>query len=240
MPASPPLPSRALAGKASSKPSRNSPQTSRPSTRVTKAPRGPKAPQLRVGIPLASNRNYIPLTVSQNLKSTKKLQEEIDWEAQHHDCLVFLEQADAESQRLKEEISSKRSEASQSMQQLRAENAQVTANLHQITSDHAQMQRKCSDLAGEVAQLKQQLETIPSSQNQVTWDGIQPVLQGTHTSLLSAAHGIWSTMESIQNRQLAAYLPGPGVFQGPWVDQTAPLDMMGSSAAQSDQYPSLG
>lgn len=239
MPVPPLLPPRALAGKASSKPRGNISQSSGPSTRVTKAPRGSK-PQLRVGIPPAGNRDYILLTTSQNSKSTTKIQEESDWDVEHHDCLMYLEQADAEVRRLKEKMNSTQLEAEQSMQQLRAENAQATADLHQITSDHAQMQQRCSDLAGEIAQLKQQLETtVLSSQNQVAWGDIQPMIQETHTSILSAAHVIWTILESHRNKQLATFLPGPGVYQGPWVDQIAPLDVLGSSAAQPDQYPPL-
>ncbi|KAI1829068.1 hypothetical protein NUH16_006283 [Penicillium rubens] len=239
MPAPPPLPPRALAGKASPKPRGNILQSSGPPTRVTKAPRGSKS-QLRVEIPPSSNRYHSSLTTSQDLQSTKRCQEEVDWEAEHHDCLMYLEQADAEARKLKEEINNTKSEDSQSMQQLRGENTQATANLRRITSDHAKTQQKCSDLAEEIAQLKQQLETtVLTSQNQVAWGDIQPVLRETHTNLLSAAHGIWSTMESLRNKQLATFLPGPGVYRAPWVDEIAPLDVLGSSAAQPDQYPSL-
>ncbi|KAF3001684.1 hypothetical protein E8E15_000372 [Penicillium rubens] len=140
MPAPPPLPPRALAGKASSKPRGNILQSSGPPTRVTKVPRGSKS-QLRVEIPPSSSRYLIPLTTSQDLQSTKRFQEEVDWEAEHHDCLMYLEQADAEVRKLKGEINSTQSEDSQSMQQLRGKNTQATANLHRITSDHAQMQQ---------------------------------------------------------------------------------------------------
>ncbi|KAJ5642556.1 hypothetical protein N7490_006556 [Penicillium lividum] len=43
-------------------------------------------------------------------------------EIEHHDCLVYLEQADAEAQRLRKEMNSTQSENSQSIQDLRAEN----------------------------------------------------------------------------------------------------------------------
>lgn len=172
MPASPPFHPRTMAGKASSKPRGSILQSSGPPTRVTKAPRGSKS-QLRVGIPPASNRYNTPLTTSQDLQSTKRFQEEVDWEAEHHDCLMYLEQADAEVRKLKDEINSTQSKDSQSLQQPRGENTQATANLHRITSDHAQTQQKCSDLAEEIAQLRQQLETtVLGSQNLVAWGDI--------------------------------------------------------------------
>jgi hypothetical protein len=155
--------------------------------------------------------------------------------------LVFLEQADAEAQRLKTEMNDTQSENTQSLQHLRAENVQATMNLQQINLEHVQLQEKHSALTEQIAQLKQQLETtVSSSHNLVAWSDIQPVLQGTYTNLLSGAHSIWSTMDAQKNKQLAKYLPGSDAFQGSWLDQNAPLDTMASSAAQPDQFPSLG
>jgi hypothetical protein len=56
-------------------------------------------------------------------------------------------------------------------------------------------------------------------QGQVAWNDIQPALYQAHGDLVSAATQFWRSVEAIQNRELATYLPGSGVVHGMWPGQ---------------------
>jgi hypothetical protein len=80
-------------------------------------------------------------------------------------------------------------------------------------------------------------------QGQVAWNDIQPALYQAHDDLVSAATQFRRSVEAIQNRQLATYLPGSGVVHGTWPGQvSAPEPLISTSLPElsgQDQYSIL-
>jgi hypothetical protein len=112
------------------------------------------------------------------------------------------------------------------------------ANIREVTFAKDEAMRKCQDLEDEARRLQQEIEVkAVKSQQQITWSDIQPMLQQTHVSLLSAAHGVWSTMGDLENKRLASFLPGPGVYQGPLLDQTAPVGVLDHGSLPNQPLP---
>ncbi|KAI2669603.1 hypothetical protein LCP963914a_9908 [Penicillium roqueforti] len=160
-----------------------------------------------------------------------------DWEVVHRECLRVLDQAVEDKQKLQNKMSQERKRAALSIQTLRAETASTMDKIRELTEEKDQLTRKSQELEDEARRLRQEIEAAAGTQDQTAWNDIHPVLQQTHVNLLSAAHGVWSTMESLENRHLASLLPGHGVFQGPWSDPTAPLGMFGPSSLPGQSLP---
>ncbi|KAJ5033098.1 hypothetical protein NUH16_003228 [Penicillium rubens] len=87
-------------------------------------------------------------------------------------------------------------------------------DIRELTEEKDQLTRKSQELEDEARRLRQEIKAAAGTQDQTAWNDIHPVLQQTHVNLLSAAHGVWSTMESLENRHLASLLPGPGCSKG--------------------------
>ncbi|CAG8904247.1 unnamed protein product [Penicillium nalgiovense] len=78
-------------------------------------------------------------------------------------------------------------------------------------------------------------------QGLVSWHDIQPVLHQTHGELVSATTRFWNTIDALQNRRLASYLPSSGGIHGNWPEQDGPLGTLGHNAlpgfSASSDYP---
>jgi hypothetical protein len=64
----------------------------------------------------------------------------------------------------------------------------------------------------------------------VAWNDIQPALYQAHGDLVAAATQFWRNVEAIHNRQLATYLPGPGVVDAAWTGQVSAQDPIVSTS----------
>lgn len=129
-----------------------------------------------------------------------------------------------EVQKLIAERDEERANNSQLMQQLRAEKAQETSKLQQAITAREKALAESQRLGRELCQLQQQLEsTNATMQDQVSWNDIQPVLHQTHGDLVSTTTRFWNTIDTLQNKRLASYLPGSGAIHGNWPDQSGPL-----------------
>jgi hypothetical protein len=111
------------------------------------------------------------------------------------------------------------------------EKAEEMAKLKKALAENEKLSCEAKKLHGEAGQLQQQLESFNSTmQGQVAWNDIQPALYQAHSDLVSAATQFWRSVEAIQNRQLATYLPGSGVVHGAWPDQgSAPEPLISTS-----------
>ncbi|KAI2791682.1 hypothetical protein POX_c04631 [Penicillium oxalicum] len=152
----------------------------------------------------------------------------VDWHQVYEKCLVLLQEADEDSERLEEKINEARREATQIQLQLRSEVKKATAEVSQLNSEKQEAMGKIQALEGEVRRLKQDLETTNvRNQDHVAWSEIFPVLQRTHSNLISAADGVWKTYDTLQNKRNGTFLPGSGVS---WLDQPMQLAAIGPSS----------
>ena len=146
-----------------------------------------------------------------------------------------MDEAEEDLRQLRERIKAHQQEAARSLQQLRNEIAQEKANALQMASDKTRALCKNQELEKENSDLKQQLETmITNIGDQVSWKEVQPVLQSTRNTILSAANEVGSTLDAFHNKHMAVDLPGSGVY---WPDQSANLGMCGSSSLPGYPLP---
>ncbi|KAJ5556610.1 hypothetical protein N7494_000525 [Penicillium frequentans] len=86
-------------------------------------------------------------------------------------------------------------------------------------------------LHNEIRQLQQQVESVNvSTQDNIPWNDVQPILHQTHGELVSATTRYWNAIDALQNRRLASYLPGSGVIHGNWTEQYDPLGSLGHNS----------
>jgi hypothetical protein len=72
----------------------------------------------------------------------------------------------------------------------------------------------------EVSKLQQQLESINAAlQDQVPWNDVQLLLNQAHGDMVSTTTQFWKTVDALQNKRLASYLPGSGVIHTDWPEQ---------------------
>ncbi|CAG8904554.1 unnamed protein product [Penicillium nalgiovense] len=128
------------------------------------------------------------------------------------------------------------------MQRLHDEKAQGTSELQEaiIAKDKALVENQ--RLERELCQLQQAQESSHATmQGLVSWHDIQPALHQTHGELVSATTRFWNTIDALQNRRLASYLPSSGGIHGSWPEQDDPLGTLGHNAlpqfSASSGYP---
>jgi hypothetical protein len=113
-----------------------------------------------------------------------------------------------------------RAESTQIIQQLQMEKAEEMAKLKKVLAENEKLSGEAKKMQIEAGLLQQQLESFNSTmQGQVAWNDIQPALYQAHGDLVAAATQFWRSVEAIQNRQLATFLPGTEVIHGAWPDQ---------------------
>ncbi|CAG8098713.1 unnamed protein product [Penicillium nalgiovense] len=174
--------------------------------------------------------------------STAKITQKKDHEATHRKCLDVMNEIQKEFQLALEEIDAERTHDSQSMQRLHDEKAQGTSELQEaiIAKDKALVENQ--RLERELCQLQQAQESSHATmQGLVSWHDIQPALHQTHGELVSATTRFWNTIDALQNRRLASYLPSSGGIHGSWPEQDDPLGTLGHNAlpqfSASSGYP---
>jgi seryl-tRNA synthetase len=124
-----------------------------------------------------------------------------------------------------------RTESTQKIQQLQMEKAEEMAKLKKVLAENEKVSGEAKKFQMEAGQLQQQLESFNSTmQGQVPWNDIQPALYQAHGDLVSAATQFWRSVEAIQNRELATYLPGSGVVYGAWPAQVSAQEPLVSTS----------
>ncbi|KAJ5267230.1 hypothetical protein N7478_010038 [Penicillium angulare] len=115
-----------------------------------------------------------------------------------------------------------------------AEKAQDVKTMEQIIAEKDSLSAKNLQAEGEVSRLKQELEAQAlATQGQVSWSEIQSALYQAHSQLVSAATGLWSSIEAIQNRQLATFLPGSSAMDCNWLNPGGTSNLTGSDTFAS-------
>ncbi|KAJ5483821.1 hypothetical protein N7539_006021 [Penicillium diatomitis] len=131
-----------------------------------------------------------------------------------------MDRAQEKLYKAREDQDRERTESTQKIQQLQMEKAEEMAKLTKVLAENEKLSCEAKKLHMEAGQLQQQLESFNSTmQGQVAWNDIQPALYQAHGELVSAATQFWRSVEAIQNRELATYLPGSGVVHGMWPGQ---------------------
>ncbi|KAJ5626385.1 hypothetical protein N7510_002694 [Penicillium lagena] len=158
------------------------------------------------------------LTHSVTKESRKK-----DYESAHRRCFKVMDNLEQEFQKALGERDEEIANNSQLMERLRTEKTQEISKLQQVIAGREKALVESRRLEKELCQLQQQVEsTNATMQDQVSWNDIQLLLHQTHGELVSATTRFWNTIDALQNRRLAAYLPGSGVIHGNWPDQSGP------------------
>jgi hypothetical protein len=113
---------------------------------------------------------------------------------------------------------------SQLLQRMQATKAEESSKLQQAIALKETALAENKRLQNEVRQLQQQVELLnASTQDNIPWNDVQPILHQTHGELVSATTRYWNAIDALQNRRLASYLPGSGVIHGNWTGQYGPL-----------------
>ncbi|KAJ5559391.1 hypothetical protein N7513_001790 [Penicillium frequentans] len=120
---------------------------------------------------------------------------------------------------------------SQLLQKIQATEAEGISKLQQATVLKEAALAENKRLQNEIRQLQQQLELLnASTQDNIPWNDIQPILHQTHGELMSATTRYWNAIDALRNRRLASYLPGSGVIHGNWTEQYDPLGSLGHNS----------
>jgi hypothetical protein len=166
-----------------------------------------------------------------------------DQKVTHRKCLHVMDQIHDEFELALKKMDDERAHELQSMQRLQAEKALETSRLQQAITAKDEALKDKERLEKELCQLNQQQKSFDAAaQDQVSWNDIQPVLHQTHCELVSATTRLWNTIDALQHRRPASYLPGSEVIHGAWPDQDGTLGTLGHSAlpefsASSSFYP---
>jgi multidrug efflux pump subunit AcrA (membrane-fusion protein) len=143
----------------------------------------------------------------------------------------MMSNIEEEIQEAQEEREEERHKHCQLLEQVEAEKAEETSKLQLaiIARDAALAE---SQRAGrEICELQQQLESTNAAlQDQVPWNDVQLILDQAHGDMVSTTSRFWNTVDALQNRRLASYLPGSGVIQADWPEQ-------GVLATQGHDFP---
>ncbi|KAJ5101044.1 hypothetical protein N7456_007096 [Penicillium angulare] len=144
-------------------------------------------------------------------------------------CSDLLSEAQTEMEREADE------QLARAMAHFQAEKAQDAERLQQMIAEKDCLLAKNSQAECEVSRLKQELKTqAQATKDQVSWSEIQPTLYQAHSQLVSAATELWSSIETIQNRHLATFLPGSGTMDFNW-----PILSGASNLTEFDHLSSL-
>ncbi|OQE56708.1 hypothetical protein PENNAL_c0407G09282 [Penicillium nalgiovense] len=128
-----------------------------------------------------------------------------------------------EIQKAQEESEEDRHKLCQLLEQLEAEKADETSKLQLAIAARDAALADGQRVRHEICELQQQLESTNAAlQDQVPWYDIQLVLDQAHGDMVSTTTRFWNTIDALQNRQLASYLPGSGVIHADWAEQSGP------------------
>lgn len=132
-------------------------------------------------------------------------------------------------------MNKERRDASRSLQRLRDE---TDEQLRLVTTEKETALGRTQELEEEVYRLRQEIDTLNAdNEDKVACKEIYPVFKKTHMDLLSAAGSVWSTLDALQNKHMACFLPGSNVFNTAWPSQTAQLGAVGASSLPDHPIP---
>ncbi|CAP79285.1 hypothetical protein EN45_041850 [Penicillium chrysogenum] len=144
--------------------------------------------------------------------------------ATHRKCLQVMSIVEEEIQKAQEEREEERDKHCQLLEQLEAEKADETSKLQLVIAARDVALADNQRVGHEICELQQQLESTNAAlQDQVPWNDIQLVLDQAHGDMLSTTTRFWNTIDALQNRRLASYLPGSGVIHADWAEQSGPV-----------------
>ncbi|CAP74109.1 hypothetical protein PCH_Pc04g00150, partial [Penicillium rubens Wisconsin 54-1255] len=138
--------------------------------------------------------------------------------------LHMMSIVEEEIQKAQEEREEERHKHCQLLEQLEAEKAEETSKLQLVIAARDVALADNQRVGHEICELQQQLESTNAAlQDQVPWNDIQLVLDQAHGDMVSTTTRFWNTIDALQNRRLASYLPGSGVIHADWAEQSGPV-----------------
>ena len=136
-----------------------------------------------------------------------------------------------EMQKAQEERDKERSKHCRLLDQLEAEKVEENSKLQLALTARDVALSESQRIGREIGKLEQQLKSTNAAlEDQVPWNDIQLVLDQAHGDLVSTTTRFWNTVDALQNKRLASYLPGSGVIHADWPEQ-------GCVATQGDDFP---
>ncbi|KAJ5556074.1 hypothetical protein N7513_003716 [Penicillium frequentans] len=146
----------------------------------------------------------------------------------HAKCFDEMDKIGRELQLALAEKNDQKAYESQLLQRMQAAKAEESSKLQQAIALKEATLAENGKFQNEIRQLQQQVESLnASTQANIPWNDLQPVLHQTHGELVSATTRYWNAIDALQNRRLASYLPGYGVIHGNWTEQYGPLGSLG-------------
>ncbi|CAG8147874.1 unnamed protein product [Penicillium salamii] len=122
-----------------------------------------------------------------------------------------------EIQMAQEESDEERRKNCQLREQLEAEKVEENSKLQLALTARDTALANSQQVVQEVCELQRQLESTNAAlQDQVSWNDIQLVLDQAHGDLVSVTTRFWNTLDALQNKRLASFLPGSGVIHAEW------------------------
>ena len=151
--------------------------------------------------------------------------------AVHAKCFDEMDRIGRELQLALAEKNDQKAYESQLLQKIQATKAEGTLKLQQANVPKETALAENKRLQNEIRQLQQQVELLnASTQDNIPWNDVQPILHQTHGELVSATTRYGNAIDALQNRRLASYLPGSGVIHGNWTEQYDPLGSLGHNS----------
>ncbi|CAP94182.1 hypothetical protein PCH_Pc16g15120 [Penicillium rubens Wisconsin 54-1255] len=142
----------------------------------------------------------------------------------HRKCLHMMSIVEEEIQKAQEEREEERHKHCQLLEQPEAEKTEETSKLQLAIAARDAALADSQRVGHEICELQQQLESTNAAlQDQVPWNDIQLVLDQAHGDMVSTTTRFWNTIDALQNRRLASYLPGSGVIHADWAEQSGPV-----------------
>ncbi|KAJ5543756.1 hypothetical protein N7513_007264 [Penicillium frequentans] len=151
--------------------------------------------------------------------------------AVHAKCFDTMDKIGRELLSALAEKNDQKAYESQLLRKIQATEAEGSSNLQQAIALKEAALAENKRLQNEIRQLQQQVElSNASTQDNIPWNDIQPILHQTHGELVSATTRYGNAIDALQNRRLASYLPGSGVIHGSWTEQNDPLGSLGHNS----------
>ncbi|KAJ5778449.1 hypothetical protein N7520_001695 [Penicillium odoratum] len=171
-------------------------------------------------------------SITKSSKAPGYLLPKSDWKKQskaiHAKCFDEMDKIGRELQLALAEKTDQKAYESQLLQRIQAIKAEGRSKLQQAIALKETALAENERLQNEIRQLQQQVELLnASTQDNIPWNDVQPILHQTHGELVSATTRYWNAIDALQNRRLASYLPGSGVIHGNWTEQCVPLGSLG-------------
>ncbi|CAG8882005.1 unnamed protein product [Penicillium nalgiovense] len=138
-------------------------------------------------------------------------------------CLQMMSIVEEEIQKAQEEREEEGHKHCQLLEQFKAEKADEASKLQLVIAARDAALADNQRVRHDICELQQQLESTNAAlQDQVPWNDIRLVLDQAHGDMVSTTTRLWNTIDALQNRRLASYLPGSGVVHADWAEQSGP------------------